>query len=656
MSKLESQLTQVQEDLKKTKELLSSSESSKIRALEEADEARKQYLAMAANFEDTKRQLLELSRSEAASAQELQEPSENNDQALESESKSPTERASFEPAAVDCAINEIENLKLQIEMAVESEEGQSMQAELAHSELQTLKRDVVETSSLVGTLKAELNDYEKSEADYQELVSETQLQLQVANSTIQTLHSDGLKVVGAFKAVCSDLEASKCQINSLENLVGVLQSEVENLKSALEASEIRLKEEQINSTVQICSAEETVSALKEELERLRSSLEVEGRLEEEKRKTLTEIERPSIDSGLKEDKLESTLEEANARIAELKANLVEKEDELRKVSDLNETLKREMEKFGSTTLTECELETKLKSSSDENVSEMRSNLALLKADLTEKESELQRLSSLNESLKEEIEKLRPASAEPGLETKSVEEVDELKSNLADLRASLTDKETQLQNVLVANDRLKEEVQKLMENQAESGSEAKVKASVSEVAELKENLMDKETELQSISEENKVLRAEMRKKEEEMVKTHESALAELEAAKASQRDAMTKLGQAAEEADKSSQRAAKMGEQLEATRAANSEMEAELKRLRIQTDQWRKAAEAAAAILNTGSNGKLNEKSGSIDSEYINLGGKLLSSPFSDDLDEEATKTKKNTVLKKIGVLWKKGQK
>ncbi|CAA6654804.1 unnamed protein product [Spirodela intermedia] len=345
VSKLESQLTQVQEDLKKTKELLNSSESSKIRALEEADEAKKQFLAMAADLEDTKRQLLELSRSEVASAQELQVPSQNNDQALESEPKSPKEQDPFDPAAVGCAVHEIENLQLQIEMAVESEAAQSMQAQLAHSELQMLKRDVVETTSLVGTLKAELNGYEKSEADYQELVSETQLQLQVANSTIQTLHSDGLKIVGAFKAVCSDLEASKSQINSLENVVSALQSEVENLKSSLEASELKLKEEQINSTVQICSAEETVSALKGEVERLRSSL-VEGTLEEAQTKTLAETERPRIDSGLKEDKLESTVDEANARIAELKAHLAEKEEELCKVSDLNETLSEKWRRLG----------------------------------------------------------------------------------------------------------------------------------------------------------------------------------------------------------------------------------------------------------------------------------------------------------------------
>ncbi|KAL0278029.1 UNVERIFIED_CONTAM: Interactor of constitutive active ROPs 3 [Sesamum radiatum] len=87
----------------------------------------------------------------------------------------------------------------------------------------------------------------------------------------------------------------------------------------------------------------------------------------------------------------------------------------------------------------------------------------------------------------------------------------------------------------------------------------------------------------------------------------------------------KLGSLTDEADKSCKKAARVSEQLDAAQAANSEMEAELRRLKVQSDQWRKAAEAAAAIL-------------------------------SSDTDDESPKKRNGNMLKKIGVLLKKGQK
>ncbi|KAL6496258.1 hypothetical protein OROGR_029516 [Orobanche gracilis] len=80
----------------------------------------------------------------------------------------------------------------------------------------------------------------------------------------------------------------------------------------------------------------------------------------------------------------------------------------------------------------------------------------------------------------------------------------------------------------------------------------------------------------------------------------------------------------------------------------SEMEADLRRLKVQSDQFRKAAEAAAAMLLAGNdNGKYVEKARNFD--Y----GKMMGSPFSDD--EFAVK-KNGNVLKKLAVLLKNGQK
>ena len=66
----------------------------------------------------------------------------------------------------------------------------------------------------------------------------------------------------------------------------------------------------------------------------------------------------------------------------------------------------------------------------------------------------------------------------------------------------------------------------------------------------------------------------------------------------------------------------MAEQIEATQVANSEMEAELRKLKVQSDQWRKAAEAAAAMLSAGGNGKLTDRTRSLNINYNQIIGKI----------------------------------
>ncbi|KAI3706634.1 hypothetical protein L6452_24511 [Arctium lappa] len=86
---------------------------------------------------------------------------------------------------------------------------------------------------------------------------------------------------------------------------------------------------------------------------------------------------------------------------------------------------------------------------------------------------------------------------------------------------------------------------------------------------------------------------------------------------------------------------------EAVVAANAEMESELRRLKVQTEQWRKAAEVAAAmVLGNGGDGKFIE---SFDFQSS-------CSPYSEDTEDESSSKKSSNMLKKIGVLLKKGQK
>lgn len=198
-----------------------------------------------------------------------------------------------------------------------------------------------------------------------------------------------------------------------------------------------------------------------------------------------------------------------------------------------------------------------------------------------------------------------------------------KSEIDELKARLMDKETELQFISEERDSL---FLKMMKNQRETDVEAELKKLTEAIENLKADLMDKETELQIISDENETLKSDIHKRETDV------------------QDAFMKLGIAMEEADKSSKRAVRVTEQLEATQASNSDMETELRKLKVQSNQWRKAAEAATAMLSAGNNGKFAENYNQ------------TNSPYSEDIDDELTKKKNGNMLKKIGVLWKKPQK
>jgi hypothetical protein len=78
------------------------------------------------------------------------------------------------------------------------------------------------------------------------------------------------------------------------------------------------------------------------------------------------------------------------------------------------------------------------------------------------------------------------------------------------------------------------------------------------------------------------------------------------------------------------------------------METELRRLRVQAEQWRKAAETAMALLTVGkgANGKVVERTESWE------GGKCAG--LWEELDDDAAAARKNgNVLRRISGMWKK---
>ncbi|KAL8480584.1 hypothetical protein ACS0TY_027217 [Phlomoides rotata] len=427
VSEVEPQIAQLQDEVKKAKEQLSSSEWWKKRAQQEAEEAKKQLAAMSAKLEDSQKQLNELYESEEARVQELRKISQDRDREWQSELEAVQKQYSMDSAALASAMNEIQKLKLQLDRVSQSEASQARHAESAHAEIRSLRIELSETLDLVDRLKEQLNESREYEARAVEEASKAQLELQ----------SECDSVKESFNSLIVEMEHSKSRVKSLEETVARLQSVGKN---ASENGECRESEN-----------------LKSEVDQLRSSLE-------------------DAERRYRDEYIQSTMQIRNAY------QLVE----------------------------------------------------LAKSESSQREAEL------HDKLKE-----------------SNSEIHELRTKLAESAA----------------------------------------------------LEDLESRLQMIRDENEKLKCEIKRE--------------------------TERSRADEEAGKLSEswrKVARATEQLDAAQASNTELEAELRRLKVQCDQWRKAAEAAAAML------------------------KLSSSPHSDDTDDDSPKKKNGNMLKKIGVLLKKGPK
>ncbi|XP_074312083.1 interactor of constitutive active ROPs 2, chloroplastic-like [Silene latifolia] len=538
LSDLESQLAQLEVELKKTKTQLNSSEAQKQRAMQEREEMKKQLVVMSTRLEEYQQQLDELSVSDDTTVKELQKLSQERDRVWQSELEAIQVQHSMDSAALASALNEIQKLKKQLEMVAESETAQTRHAEKAHEEIENLRGGLSETVLLVENMRKQLSDCKGSEIRALQVARESQMQLEEAMTIAVSLRSEGLKAKETYNGFVLELEKSKEQASSLEVLVKELEEKLQNRsrKNSLDKLEEIMPEAD-------GGRKKELEALKLEVGKLRSALE-------------------ASELRYQEEYIQSTLQIRNA-------------------FDQVERVKLE------TSAREADLEAELKKA--------RSAIEELKLQLMIKDTVIQNSSAHNMGLKSKIEENETCTKKSEAET----DIKTLKGDLQDLKAVLMDKETQIQNTINENEMLKAEIEKRV------CPTTKVNGEVAESA---------------------------------------------EAARAAEREALLKLRYLTEEADKSCREAVQVAEQLDATRTANIELEAELRKLKVQSDQWRKAAEAAAVMLSTGSNGKFLESSVPRHSTTSKL-----DIPLSDDVDDDSPKKKNGNVLKKIG-LWKKGQK
>lgn len=540
---MESQISQLQDDLKKVRDQLILSESCKKQAQQDAEESKEQLLSLSAKLEESQKQYLELCTTGEARVTELQKIAEERERVWQSEHEASQKHLSVDSTSLPSAMNEIQLLKVQLESVANCGSVQTQHAESADMELLNLKQNLSETLSLMENMKSQLRNCKESEAQAQTLVNETLLQLEAAKGTVEILRADVAKAVDGYNSIALELDQSRARVNTLDALVSKLKTDPINNKCSdcgnlvddhkLEQEPEKLKEGEDPNQI-----ESEICSLKSEVGRLRSAID-------------------TAETKHQEEQIRSTVQIRNAY-------------------ELMEQIKSELGQR------ECELEAELKRK---------------------------------------------------------------KADIEELKANLMDKETELQGIVEENENLNLKLEESMSSRNEHGLRKELKRLEECVAELKADTMDKETTLQSISEENEMLKLEISKKFSDGGKVRE----EVEGAKAAEREALAKLGIVMEEAERSNRKAARVAEQLEAAQAANSEMEAELRRMKVQSDQWRKAAEAAAAMLSAGNNGKLTERTVSLDNNY-------KCSPFAEDIDDDFQRKKNGNMLKKIGVLWKKPQK
>lgn len=180
-----------------------------------------------------------------------------------------------------------------------------------------------------------------------------------------------------------------------------------------------------------------------------------------------------------------------------------------------------------------------------------------------------------------------------------------------------------------------------------------------ITELKSKMEEKEKETELLSKENEDLKNQLKE-----------AKSKLSAAETNEEEMILRMRQLGEELEASKANGDKLSEKLKCVEAEKGALETEMKKLRVQTDQWRKAADAAAAVLAGGAdmNPRISERCGSMDKHfggifetpggYNNNGGFIVSPGICEDLEDGfGSSKKKASGIRMFGDLWKKkGQK
>lgn len=170
----------------------------------------------------------------------------------------------------------------------------------------------------------------------------------------------------------------------------------------------------------------------------------------------------------------------------------------------------------------------------------------------------------------------------------------------------------------------------------------------EISLLKSKLDEREKELEVYHQENTKMKIEL----------HEKSI-KLSSVESEVQELGMRLSKMNQKLEKSKMDESRMREKVEEGEKAKEGLENEMKRLRVQTEQWRKAADAAASVLAGEvemNERRLSERCGSMDKQYGERGGGYdgyVGSPgLMEDCDYGGGK-RKGGGIRMFGDLWKK---
>ncbi|XP_074575790.1 interactor of constitutive active ROPs 4-like [Curcuma longa] len=190
------------------------------------------------------------------------------------------------------------------------------------------------------------------------------------------------------------------------------------------------------------------------------------------------------------------------------------------------------------------------------------------------------------------------------------------------------------------------------------AEEEEKREEKEVVILKAKLLEKEKEVAVLLEENMIFK----------IKAEEEAKQLAESAQAKQEHLTAQLNSMEKELQDSKTKEQQLSSQLEAAEAGKAALEMDLKRMKVQMEQWRKAAEAAAEVLTAGNDASeemgdtsLAERCSSMDKHLVVDYRSWESPSIDEDIDEDGSGGGggrgrwKGAGVRMLGNLWKKNQ-
>ncbi|EPS66292.1 hypothetical protein M569_08485 [Genlisea aurea] len=361
-SEFESEIFRLENELENVKNQLVSSEISKKKAQKDAEESRKQLIAMYEKIDESQN------------------------------------RVSESPALVS-ALDEIESLKAQLKLAAESEAEWNKKSQSNQKEIKEMRAKLEETCSILEEIQRKMSEAKRSEAQSKESADEKLMQLERAKLMVDALKTDGCETTKSYDIIASELEESRARAAFLEELVSELKASVQLARSQreFERAEKRLDEEV------------DAASIKLEVQGLKSALEAAGircndeliRREEDARSALDFVEAVKSGSEQRQDELEAEILSSRDEINQLTANLLDMEAKLQGIRWENAGLMKELDAASENR--EQRLESEL--------SGVKNGVGALRARLAKREADLENAAVENESLKSDIRRRGEEEAE-----------------------------------------------------------------------------------------------------------------------------------------------------------------------------------------------------------------------------------------------------